>query len=377
MIHKLKKAAILSQIKQILYPEFDRIPRLPIKTWHDELSLKFDAILKNNISLVLLKEDIYILVNQLSLICFYTSRISDAYQLCQNAIDLFYPFCLKKKHSNQAGLFQALINIIRLDRLTSNFEETIEKLRGINPYLQNRKHFIIGKYIFPTELVSVASMALIKNCFFDETIKLLIRHSKYNELFDFVKSSQQYIEQHQKPLANEALTIALNFTEGAEAAIEESLKISKNVNPSFIPVFNLKIAQYFLELENKEKAKSYLLPLYFSFKNSIQKCNLTGLRFCSSLAKTMIKCSLVEEAFLIVDQIINKYKIINDELSIIEILYSVRDYKKYKSVFENSMHNTQYLFLKDNSSNRKNIDLSLVNKLMSFLQRTVEDKNTL
>ena len=341
---------------------------MPIKTWHNDLFLKFKRIVKYKISSILTKEDIYILVNQLSLICFYTCRVNESYQLCKDAVDLFYPFCLQKKHSMQIGLFQAYINTIRLDRLTSNFEKTMEKLRGINPYLENGKHFTISEHVFPIDLVSSDSMVLIKNCFFCETIKLLIKNSKYEELFDFVQHSQKYLEQHQKPLAKEALTIALNFTKGTEAAIEESLKICKNIPGSFVPIFNLKLAQYFLELKNKEKAKSYLIPLYSSSKDSIHRYNLTGLRFCSNLAQTMLKCSLIEETFSIVDQLINKYKMINDELSIIEILYSVRKFEKYTKTFEEYLKNTQYFFFKEIHPRKENVSLPLVNTLLDFIQ---------
>ncbi len=341
---------------KLFYPEGERIVRHSLDQWEETLTKKFDSFL-----LTKTEEDFLVIINQSSLVSVYLGQIDLAYQICYKGASFF----LEKEYLE--GIFQPWINIARLHILQKKLDEAKKILNNINPFSNN---VFINNVHIPMHSLKPKILSLLKNCYFYENIKVFLSDYKnIEELFVFcdkhTRESKEFYE-----LFLEAEILAFLITNDPLKALKKTVNTFPFVNENFLPIFILRLIDIYIYMKKPfQESKKYIYILYEQHISFISQLNIQGLYFCLEICRRL---QILEEESLFMqmsEKLINKFKEINEEVGLIEVLYMRRGIsEKDNEHFNKKMNNTKYQFLHNKISKETFVfPFLLGEKIINFL----------
>lgn len=377
------------QFDKILYPEFDRIPRLPIDIWCNKLKCLITRMMKSansdqDINFII--EDVKLVTNQLSLLCFYLSQDEVAKNICEKAIYFFYNYReITGDIRSECGIIQPYINLIRLDRFKFQNSDALSKLSTFNPFNVNDEIGILGLQVQLSSL-SMPTLNLLKLCFVDESIKTFVNLKDYDRLSQFIDylESKQEISNVPQELIEEAKTICFYHIDLINTVNYIDHLLTKKMSKEFYDIFLLKLSQVHAKLGNLDIAKLLVQKLFKNYVRSMPFIEFHHLRFGINIASGLIFFDMKKEAKELIKLLLVKNTTYNDELGQLECFFLLKEEDDFIFNWKDLLKKTHYLRFKNRFGNNiiescspssmSNYVLSLSDQLLSFF-KIIEKRN--
>lgn len=172
----------------------DRIPRKPIARWKESLALGLMTFVKNGIYQNPISISGYL--NQLALIEAAQGNADIARLLCEAQILFWKNFAAKANHKALlAETVQAWINLARLSRWQSNFEQASSFYSALAPWQREQPCHLLERYGVEPSLAELCTLdeqknidKLLDGCFWGEYGRQLLDHGSNDQLLKHVQT---------------------------------------------------------------------------------------------------------------------------------------------------------------------------------------------
>ena len=341
----------------------DQVIRLPLNLWADKL-IRVSQRSDTTSDVVEHIEDIAINFNQASLVFASYGWLDIARETCLSSIKFYY--ALTDKYNDTRFLkyiIQPWINIGRLDRLTHNYSDAIDKfmlLSSLGYDEEVKEDSTMGMVCKAARLLEKTKGHLgnlIKSAPVIETIKTYLAAHNYEAIISSFPISKQRPAGFLMSMVTEAQAVSLFFLkdyDSADKILNKSCNSGLHISTQ---VFYVRLYQFYEKIGNfnlRGEAKKTLIGFMRScdFNKEADVPLLTpAVEFC----KNLLNSNFHEEGSELLIRCYEAYRNLNDEvgqLKSLELLIKYRSVNNgnYQNDFEKLMSSSGYEFIRSKNS---------------------------
>lgn len=360
----------------LIYPEIDRIIRLPINVWENNLEDRYEEFkIKYKNRIQGWQDEFSSIINQTALVSLYLGDNITARNICSESIRYFYNhFHILKEKEYINCVFQPWINIGRLNRLEGTYEKAIKVFLSLNLKMSSDYLPIDIFYIDKNEIIDKKIILLLKNVYNYETAKTLIIMEKYDRCIEFInKSYKNILEKNVPEILIEASLISTVNINGAKKGLELSYSIFQNCSPNIKPIILLQMSRINIIKKNIYEAGEILKLLLNKYSRYINNQNYNGIRFYLEILYTATECLHPKFYLEFLKKVLEQFELICDEPCIIECYFLLKKISKIRKNEEKKLEkiliNTKYFFIRNKYilDGKIKYNFNLSNKILSHL----------
>ena len=278
-------------------------------------------------------------------------NVDKAIKLCHKQID-YFSFKSNKNIKLLKFCMQPWINLGRIDRISGEFESSVEKFKILRLRDYNGKYINLGNHQFDKEILFEVVVTdnevnnAVSACAFIEPIKTYLANGEFKKINSLSKVELSNLNKSLHGIAYESLIIANVQIGNLSDAYRIANKAIKNVPPHLMHIFQLRKGELLAVNGDDHHAKSIFQKIlelikYYEFNTPDIQAAVFSAKAASQFLKFGYK-ELAHQASAIAYKIAEK---VDDELlkiECLEILVELSDDIFYKNSLQEIVGQTGY-----------------------------------